>query len=260
MKLDLVTKSFVVLVLCFVAACAVPGSYVNSSVNGVQQTYRYDEGGKKVLVYETDRTGKLIVHDPSDKRARQMMSWQKGQQKAEAEDAARLEKIKQAPKRKPTDPIFVNIKSIDYVGDKLKLTEKDKQPIHDSIRKPFENDPIIRLLPEEQSDQAGGRPNVRSAFNELGREVGGEKTNADVDIVVKVSYSMGIGGKKGKLVEVQEVDYLAIITGRQMRNKHEAKGGSTMLDIPGNTKRFVDRVKKVIVNDVGPTIPADRSL
>ncbi len=254
------TKGLIVFALFAVAACAIPGSYVNSNVNGVEKTYRYDEGGKKVLVYEVDRTGKLIVHDPNDKRAQQMTGWRKAEQQADAQDAARLEKIKEAPKRKPTDPIFANIKSIEYIGDKLKLTEKEKKDIYDSFRRPFENDPVIRITEEEKPVQAGDRAGVRRNAGNALKDVGGKKNNADVDIVLKVFYAMGIGGHKGKLVEVQELDYQATITGRWMRDKHEAKGGSTMLDIPGNTKRFVERVKKVILSDVGPTIPADLKL
>jgi hypothetical protein len=254
MKLYLSSKGLIVFALFAVAACAVPGSYVNSNVNGVEKTYRYDEGGKKVLVYEVDRTGKLIVHDPNDKRAQQAMSWRKGEQQADANQAARLEKIKQAPKRKPNDPILVNIRPID--DSEIQLTEKQKKDIYDYFRKHFENDPVIRLTAEEKSDQAGGRRNVRNALKDLG----GKRNRADVDVVIKVNSASGIGGHNGKLVEVKELAFHATINGNWMRDTHTADGGSTMFDIPNATQRFSEKVKQIIKNDIGPTIPADRSL
>lgn len=260
MKPSLVTKSFAAFALFIVAACAVPGSYVNSRANGVEKTYRYDEGGKKVLVYEIDRTGELIVHDPNDKMAQMRMAGRKGEQKAEAADAARQKKIMLAPKRDSKDPIFVNIKSVEFIGDKLKLTEKDKQNVRDSFRKAFENDSVIRLTPEDQTNPTGGKQSVRSAFKDLGREVSAKKSNADVDIVLKVTYGAGIGGHKGKLVEVPAMAFTAMIINRWMRDQYEEKGGSSTLDIPGSTSRLAERIKRVIRTDIGPNIPADRTL
>jgi hypothetical protein len=252
MKLDLVAKSFVVLVLCFVAACAVPGSYVNSSVNGVQQTYRYDEGGKKVLVYETDRTGKLIVHDPNDKRAQQMMSWQKGQRKAEAEKAARMEKIRQAPKRKPTDPIFVHVKPID--DSAVTLTDKERKDVHDNIKKYLADDQIIRFTFEEKPVE--GKRSVKHALKDLR----GKGENADVDVSIEILYESGIGGHNGKLVEIKNLGLHATINNRWLGDTHKASAGCSLVDLSYGMKNFQDRVKKVIANDIGPTIPADRSL
>jgi hypothetical protein len=238
--------------LAVVCACAIPGSYVNSSVNGVQQTYRYDEGGKKVLVYETDRTGKLTVHDPNDKRAQQMMSWQKGQQTAEAEKAGRMEKIKQAPKRKPADPIFVHVKPIDYSA--VTLTDKERKDVHDNIKKYLADDKIIRFTFEEKPDE--GKRSVKHAL----KDVRGKGENADVDVSIEITYEAGIGGRRGKLVEIKNLGLNATINSRWLGDTHKASAGCSLVDLSYGMKNFQERVKKVIVNDIGPTIPADRSL
>lgn len=65
------------LVLLASAACAVPGSYVTTRAPGMEKTYRYDEGGKKVLVYEVDKYDTLFVYDENDRRARMMMTGRK---------------------------------------------------------------------------------------------------------------------------------------------------------------------------------------
>ncbi len=67
----------IVFMLFTFAACAVPGSYVTSRAPGMEKTYRYDEGGKKVLVYEVDKYGTLFVYDENDQRARMMMAGRK---------------------------------------------------------------------------------------------------------------------------------------------------------------------------------------
>jgi len=67
----------IVIMLFAFAACAVPGSYVTSRAPGMEKTYRYDEGGKKVLVYEVDKYGTLFVYDESDQRAKMMMAGRK---------------------------------------------------------------------------------------------------------------------------------------------------------------------------------------
>lgn len=224
----------------------------------MEKTYRYDEGGTKVLVYEVDRTGQLIVHDPTDKRAQQMMSGRKAEQKAEAEQAARMDKIKLAPKRKPSDPIFVNLKPIDDRA--VQLTEKQKKDVHDYLRKHLENDRIIRLDFEEKPEQATDRKGVRRNARNAVKDLGAKKNNADVDVAIKVIYEMGIGGHNGKLKEVKNLGFHATIKNNWMRDTYEAKGGCSLLDIPNGTQRFTDKVKQVIRTDVGPNIPADRSL
>lgn len=238
--------------LAVVCACAIPGSYVTSRTNGVEQVYRYDQGGKKVLVYETDQTGKLIVHDPNDKRAQQMMSWDKNLQKAEAERAARLERIKQAPKRKPTDPIFVHVKPTDYSA--VTLTDKERKDLHDNIKKYLADDQIIRFTFEEKPDE--GRRSVKHALKDLR----GKGDKADVDISIEIIYESGIGGHNRKLVEVKNWGLNATINNRWLGETHKASAGCSPADLSYGMKNFQERVKKVIVNDIGPTIPADRSL
>jgi hypothetical protein len=252
MKLDLSSKVLIVLALFAVTACAVPGSYVNSRVNGVDKTYRYDEGGKKVLVYEVDRMGNLIVYDPNDKQAQQRMSGRKWAEKADAAAAARMEKIKQAPKRKANDPISVNLRPID--DSQIEMTEKQKKDMYDYFRKQFENDPVIRLTAAQRTDRKGVRRQAVSSLKDLAGQ------GADVDVVIKVTSRTVYGTMNGKLASAKEMVFQASVNGKWMQDKHQAEDAGTLFDIPKATHRLSEKVKKIIMNDIGPTIPANRSL
>jgi hypothetical protein len=251
MKLGISANGLIVFVLFAVAACAVPGSYVKSTVNGVEKTYRYDEGGKKVLVYEVDhRTGNLTVHDPNDKQAQMYMSGRKWEEKAEAAQAARLEKIKQAPKRKPNDPIFVKLMPID--GSQMKMDEKQKKDIFDYFKKQFENDPVIRITGDQKSGNE--RRKAVSALKALA------KAPADVDVAIKVTNKSVYGTINGKLAEATAMVFQASINSNWLKDRHKAEDSGTLFDIPNATNRLSEKIKQIIKNDIGPTIPADRSL
>jgi hypothetical protein len=243
-------RVFVLFLFAF-AACAVPGSYVRSTVNGVEKTYRYDEGGKKVLVYEVDRTGKLTVHDPNDKQAKMMMSGRKWEEKQEAAQVVRLEKIRQAPKRRPNDPIFVNFMPID--DSEINMNEKQKKDMYDYFRKQLANDPVIRL-----NEETGG-----SGKHKTGKVLKGIVTSAlstDVDLKIKVTSKTVYGTINGKLAEAKEMAFQASINSRWLKDKHTAEDAGTLFEIPRATQRLSQKIKKIIKDDIGPTIPADRSL
>lgn len=233
------------------AACAVPGSYVKSTVNGVEKTYRYDEGGKKVLVYEVDRTGKLTVYDQNDKQAKMMMSGRKWEEEQVAVQAARMEKIKQAPKRKPNDPIFVKFMPID--DSEIQMSEKQKKDMFEYFKKQFTNDPIIRLVEEKSGNQ------TRKALNAL-KDLAGKGPATDVDLTIKVTSKTVYGTIKGKLAEAKEMAFQAAINSRWLMDKYKAEDAGTLFDIPNATQRLSEKIKIIIKNDIGPTIPADRSI
>lgn len=255
MTLGLSSKHLIVFVLFAVAACAVPGSYVTSTMNGVEKTYRYDEGGKKVLVYELDRgTGKATVYDPNDKRCQQYLEGEKWQQKAEAAHAARQDRIRQAPKRRPNDPIMVRFKPID--DSEIQLTEKQKKDMYDYFRKQIEGDPVIRLVAEERADRKGVRRAAATALKDLSAK----GHTADVDVVIKVTSKTVYGTINNKLAEAKEMTFQATIISNWLEDSRKASDAGTLFDIPKATQRLSEKVRQIIKNEIGPTIPADKSI
>jgi hypothetical protein len=192
------------------------------------------------------------VHDPNDKQAQMRLSGKKWEEKADAAAAARMEKIKQAPKRKPNDPISVNFRPID--DSQIEMTEKQKKDMYDYFRKQFENDPVIRLTAEQRTDRKGVRRQAVSSLKDLVGE------GADVDVVIKVTSKTVYGTMNGKLASAKEMRFEASVKSKWMEGKHQAEDAGTLFDIPKATHRLSEKVKQIIKNDIGPAIPANRHM
>lgn len=247
----LLSYCLIVPALAALYACAVPGSYVTSRTNGVERVYRYDQGGKKVLVYEMAADGKLTVYDPNDSRAKMMLGHEQRQKEAAILNVAHIEKIRQAPKRKPNDPIYLNIEPIQ---DEMGLNDKQKKDMLEYFRKQFENDPIIRLVGKSGT----GTNELRKALKSL--SAGSTRPDADVNLVITVSTDTVYGLRKGKLAEAKAMVFKAKITGNWIPAEQKAQEMGTLFEVPDATRKLSDKVKQLIKNEIGPTIPADRSL
>lgn len=245
----------IVPVLLALIACAMPpGSYSKTTVNGAEKTYRYEEGGGKTLVYEVDRNGKLIVYDPNDKQAQQRLGLQKHEQQAEQKQAARMERIRQAPKRKQGDPIFVSFQPIE---SEIEMSEKQKQDIFDFFKKNLEDDPVIRLINRPNSKSTSGK--LRQAAGEL-KSAGTGKPKSDVNLVITVSTTTVYGTIKGKLAEAKAMVFKAKMTGNWLPATQKAEETGTLFQLPEATRKLSEKIKKLVKEEIGPTIPADRSL
>ncbi len=236
--------------LAVVCACAIPGSYATSRSGGVEKVYRYAEGGKKVLVYEVDAGGKLIVHDPNDSRAKMMQGHQKRQKEVEVANAAHIEKIRKAPKRKSSDPIYLYIKPVET---RLKMSDKQKKDIFNYFRKQFENDRIIKLVSKPGTSSG----ELRKSFRSFRRS---KEPAADAHLLITVSRDTVYGLRKGKVASAEAMVFKATVTGNWIPIERKAEDKGTLFQIPAATQRLSKRIKRVIVKDIGPTIPADRSL
>ncbi len=247
----------IVVVLLTLTACAMPpGSYSKSTVNGVEKMYRYEEGGKKTLVYEVDAAGKVTVHDANDKQAKQRLSQQKRDQQVEQANAARMEKIRHAPKRKQSDPIFVTFQPLE--ADEVGLNDKQKKDMFDYFKKQFENDPIIRLSARDNAKARSGE--MRQILSALKGGSSQKAPVSDVDLVIKVSTKTVYGFIKGKPAEGKAMVFKATITGNWLPATHKAEESGTLFELPEATRKLGDKIKKLIKEEIGPAIPADRSL
>lgn len=235
--------------ILLVAACAIPGSYSTSKVNGVERTYRYDANGKKVLVYDIDPTGKLTVYDKNDKRAQQRMALQQG-------NADRAEKIKLAPKRRPNDPIYVNLQPV-VLGEDLKKAERPQGAISEQVKKEFQNDTVIRLVSQDSDKD---KKEKKTKMTILGRG-SQQPPKADADVSVNAYteevYGLTKEGKPGKMIAVV---FKATITSRFALDSYKVEESGNIFQNVEVTRRFGEKVKQMIKDRIGPVIPADRSL
>jgi hypothetical protein len=237
-------SSCCVAVLCLaLTACA--GGYYTSKVNGGKQVYRVDEQGTKTLVYETGPNGQTTIHDAQDPMAKRHVAAQEMAEQIRAKKAAQLEALSAAPKRQSQDPIYVSL-AHPVLDGKIQQAEKSKGAIAQQIRNEFASDPIIKLVDDNQ--QTGGALKLRVT-----------PPVADVEVSSKVSIKEVCGvnrriGKPGKMVAVV---FEATITSQVPPASYTVSESGHVLQNVEVSKRFARQVRQVIVEKIGPDIPAN---
>ncbi len=236
-------SSYCIAVLCLsLAACA--GGYYTSKVNGEKKVYRVDEQGTKTLVYETDSNGQTTIHDTQDPIAKRQVVAQETAEQFRARKAAMLETRDSIPKRQPQDPIYVSL-APPILDGKMQQAEKPKGAVAQQIHNEFASDPIIKLVAENQA--RAGLKNLRAT-----------PSIADVEVSSKVSIKEVYGvnrqtGKPGKMVAVV---FEATITSQVPPASYTVSESGHILKNVEVSKRFARQVKQIIVEKIGPDIPA----
>ena len=236
-------SSYCIAVLCLsLAACA--GGYYTSKVNGEKKVYRIDEQGTKTLVYETDPNGQTTIHDTQDPIAKRQVAAQETAEQVRARKAAMLETLGSIPKRQPQDPIYVSL-APPVLDGKMQQAERSKGAVAQQIRNEFESDPIIKLVAGNQARAGLKNPRATPSI-------------ADVEVSSKVSIKEVYGvnrqtGKPGKMVAVV---FEATITSQVPPASYTVSESGHILKNVEVSKRFARQVKQVIVEKIGPDIPA----
>ncbi len=247
---------FLAMVSLLVTLIGCGAGYHVSTVNGVKTVSRTDEQGNRTLVYEVDKDGNTTVYDEQDPmyqkhRARQHMTEQTRQAAAN-----RSERITQAPKRNTNDPIYVAL-SPPTLDKKLKQAEHTEGAISQQMRKEFESDRVIRLVSAQE--------NKRNELAQIRKALAGtkpfRKPMADVDVAPRAYMKevYGINRTTGKAAKMIAVVFEATITSNYLPAEYKVTESGNVLRNVEVTKRFVDQIKRVIKEKIGPTIPADRS-
>lgn len=236
-------SSYCIAVLCLsLTACA--GGYYTSKVNGEKKVYRVDEQGTKTLVYETDSNGQTTIHDTQDPIAKRQVAAQEKAEQVRARKAAMLETRDSIPKRQPQDPIYVSL-APPILDGKMQQSEKPKGAVAQQIRNEFASDPIIKLVAGNQARAGLKNPRATPSI-------------ADVEVSSKVSIKEVYGvnrqtGKPGKMVAVV---FEATITSQVPPASYTVSESGHILKNVEVSKRFARQVKQVIVEKIGPDIPA----
>lgn len=236
--------SYCVAVLWLALTACAGGNYT-SKVNGGKQAYRVDEQGTKPLVYETDSNGQTTIHDAEDSMAKRQVAAQGMAEQIRAKKAAQFEALSAAPKRQPQDPIYVNLVP-PVLDGKMQEVEKPKGAVAQQIRNEFASDPIIKLVPGNQSGARLFKPSANPSI-------------ADVEVSSKVSIKevYGINRKTGKSGKMVAVVFEATITSQVPPASYTVSESGHILQNVEVSKRFAQQVKQVIVEKIGPGIPAN---
>lgn len=229
------------------AACmtilACSGGYHISNVNGEKKVYRLDGQGAKTLVYETDQTGKTTIHDADDTMAKQQAIAQTRAEEVSARQTEQRAQLSRVPTRRPDDPIYVDL-APPVLDDNMQRAERSKGVVAEQIRREFVGDPIIKLTDEHRDRSGLLKPRRR------------------VDVVVEVSPKVslkeayGVDRKTGKRGKMLAVIFEATITSQVPPATYTVSESGHVLKNVEVSKRFAKQVKQVILEKIGPNIPA----
>ena len=148
------------------------------------------------------------------------------------------------PKRSPNDPIFVNLVA-PVLDSKMRKAEKPKGAIAQYLRNEFASDPIVRLLPNSKPTK---KQKVAQAT----------PPTPDVDVTSKVSVQevLGINAKTGKPKKILNILFEATISSQSPPVTYTVSESGHILKNVAVSKRFAKQIRTVIVENIGPDIPA----
>jgi hypothetical protein len=238
-------KKIVRLACCIVICTAVgacSGGYHTANVNGEKKVYRVDEQGAKTLVYETDQAGKTTIHDTDDPMAKRQAAAHEIVEQASAKRAEHLEPLSMGPKRQPNDPIYVTLAPPE-LDSNMQRAERSKGVVAEQIRREFIGDPIIKLTDEHRNRSGLLKPRTRVDAVEVSPKV-------------SLREAYGIDRKTGKRSKVLAVVFEATITSQVPPATYTVSESGHVLKNVEVSKRFAKQVKQVILEKIGPHIPA----
>ncbi len=158
--------------------------------------------------------------------------------------ASQIEALSAVPKRQSQDPIYVSL-APPILDSKTQQAEKPKGAVAQQIRKELTSDPIIRLVDDNQ--EVAGLMNLSVAM-----------PIPDVEVSSKVSIKevLGVNRKTGKRGNMVAIVFEAIITSQFPPASYTVTESGHVLHNVEVSKRFARQVKQVIVEKIGPDIPA----
>ncbi len=147
-------------------------------------------------------------------------------------------------KRQPEDPIYVNLVPA-VLDSRIRQGEKPKGALGQHLRHEFAADPIIQLLPEPKNKIGRKPPQLVPPA-------------ADVEVVSTVSLKeiLGVRGATGKPSKTVSILFEATITSQSPPASYLVSESGPVLQHRAVSKRFAQQIRDVIVDKIGPEIPA----
>jgi len=220
------------------ALTACTGDSSTSKVN------RVDGQGTKAVVYETDDDGQTTVQKSQDSKAKCQVPAEHMAEQRRAKKAEQFESLNPTPRRRLNDPIYVNILP-PVLDSKMQQAEKSKGTVERQIRSEFTADPIIKLVKGDRNPSDKGK--LRSA-----------PSIADVEVSPKVSIKdvYVLQPQTGKPGKITAVIFEATITSQEPPVTSTVSETGHVLQNVEVSKRFATKIKQVILERIGPGIPA----
>lgn len=170
-----------------------------------------------------------------DSVAKQQLDAQTKGQQTQSNEAEQSNLLNAKPLRGPQDPIYVNLAST-MLDKKMQEAEKPKGTVAQHIRKELSSDPVIHLVP------------------------GNKKATSIIDVTVAPKVSLmemkGVHRKTGKPGKMTAVVMEATITSQSPPAIYTVYESGHVLQNEEVSKRFAKQIRQVILEKVGPQIPA----
>lgn len=168
-------------------------------------------------------------------------------QRQEAE--ARERRYASMPKRAADSPIVISL----YKTVMAPQLEKSAEKFFSQFRAQFEGHPVLRLNDQKQVEQHEYQART-TTFEALRQPI------ADVDIRTFLSMKDEVVQNRanGKLASAQFLVYRAELTSPFLAKTYTVSDEGFWLQSDAVLKRFAESVKKTILDEIGPRLPAQR--
>jgi major membrane immunogen (membrane-anchored lipoprotein) len=223
----------------------------NQGITTTTVTIKEKDGTVTTTTTVADKAGNIISTDDPEARAKAELAKKDREEKQAA--------LASAPKRGPHDPIQVALFQTVVSEDLRKATTKDG--VFPYLRKEFDNDRVIETLDQTQVDRYAKDYDFRTgrarSFSSFDR--GPEFLPADVYVesFAKMEQKVGISKATNKLASAPFLVYTARITSEYGDTSLEVTEEGFILANIEVTRKFAEKIKAAVRNEIGPTIPKD---
>jgi major membrane immunogen (membrane-anchored lipoprotein) len=223
----------------------------NDGTTTTTVTVKDKEGTVTTTTTVADKDGNILSTDDPEARAN-----------AELAKKERLDKqaaLAGAPKRDSDDPIQVAIFQTVMSEDLRKATVKDG--VFPYLRKEFDNDPVIKPLDQARVDRYAKDHDFRTgrytSFSSLDHGAEFLPVDVYVESAAKMEDKVGINNATKKLASAPFLVYTATITSEYGDTPIEVKEEGFILANAEVTRKFAEKIKAAIRDQMGPNIPKE---
>ena len=226
----------------------------NKGITTTTVTTKDKDGTVTTTTTVADKNGNIISTDDPEARAKAELATKERQEKQAA--------LASAPKRGLDDPIQVALFQTVVSEDLRKASTKEG--VFSYLRKEFDNDPVIKALDQARVDRYAKDYDFRTgrykSFSSFDR--GPEFLPADVYVesFAKIEQKVGINRATNKVASAPFLVYTAKITSEYGDTPLEVTEGGFILANVEVTRKFAEKIKAAVRDQMGPNIPKDAAM
>lgn len=223
----------------------------NEGTTTTTVTIKEKDGTVTTTTTVKDKDGNILSTDDPEAQAKA--------DAAKKEREERRSALASAPRRDANDPILVALFQTVVSENLRKATTKDG--VFPYLRKEFDNDPVIMALDQGQVDRYSRDHDFRTgqskSFSSFDRGAEFLPVDVYVETFAKMEDKVGINRATNKVASAPFLVYTATITSEYGDRPVEVTEEGFILANVEVTRKFAEKIKAVVRNELGPTIPKD---